>query len=157
MILPDLTDKDIEQMASWWPRLQRLDLGTLSGSAEHDAQHPTPKITFASLRSLAKHCRDLRRLVLPLDLTATSEHKPSEAEEEKIPTQTALHTLLLGGLPAPDADMSSFIRQTLAVFPGLEEIECTSVDRSLHVDLSASAKDEADEDVVAMDGLANGQ
>ncbi|KAI0091506.1 hypothetical protein BDY19DRAFT_930806 [Irpex rosettiformis] len=156
MILPDLTDKDIAQMASWWPHLQVLDLGTLSGGTAHNGRLVAPKITLASLRSLAKRCRNLRTLVLPLDLTVNS--YALEKKEEKIPAQTALHTLLLGGLPPADTDMSPFIRQILAIFPRLEEIECTSVDKSLYMDLSTSTgKDSMDIHAVMMDEFANGQ
>ena len=155
---PDLTDSDMAQIASWWPRLQKLDLGTLSGCPGTDAQFTPAKMTLACLPSLAKHCRDLRTLVLPLNLRTSDLSSPlNKVAEEKVPAQTALQTLLIGGLPPPDMDTPTLIRQILTVFPRLEEIESTTVNRSLLGGLETSDKDSMDTETVLMDEFANGQ
>ncbi|KAI0701471.1 hypothetical protein BC835DRAFT_212336 [Cytidiella melzeri] len=161
MTLPGFTDRDIDHMASWWPHLEKLDFGTLPCAIGYNASLDTvsPKITLASLYSLAKHCRNLRTLILPFDTTAAI-NCAIEKPHEQIQAQTALRTLVLGGLPPATEGMSPFIQHILTAFPHLEEIECTSVDRSLLVDLSTttSAKGEdTDAFTATLDGYANGQ
>jgi hypothetical protein len=142
MIPLDMEDRNIDDMASWWPNIEKLDLGTVG----HDTEPAQPKITLTALRTLAR-CQNLRSLTLPLDVSAPC--KPTT--EEKMISQTALRTLLIGGLPPTNVDMPAFIRHVLAIFPRVEELECTSVDKSLHVDLSSKNA------VDTLDEFANGQ
>lgn len=161
MVLPDFTDKDIEQIGSWWPHLEHLDLGALPGVLDH-IEVWTPKITLSSLNHLAKHCASLRSLTLPLDISnaASLAAHAAEKTQGKLTQQVSLRRLLVGPPPAPDA-IPGFVRNVLDMFPCVEEIECTSVDKSLCVDIPQSLKDVAlaDDDRHAgmMDGYANGQ
>lgn len=62
-----ISDKDAENIASWWPNIEYLGLGFVPEADEIGFTWPT-QLTAASLASFAKHCLKLRRLVLPLKL-----------------------------------------------------------------------------------------
>lgn len=141
MILPDFTDRDIDQMAGWWPHLEHLDLGTLPGVLDH-IEAWTPKVTLASLHHLAKRCPSLQTLTIPLDISNPAAISAHAAEKSRgsITQQTALRRLYVGPPPAADA-IPAFVRNVLDIFPRVAEIECTSVDKSLCVDIPAHMKD----------------
>jgi hypothetical protein len=63
---PDFSDADVEEMAKWWPLLDRLDLGALTALENTEATWK-PRISFASLSTLAKGCKGLRSLIIALD------------------------------------------------------------------------------------------
>lgn len=69
-----LVDSDIEQLASGSPRLVRLCLG-------HKCRYSRHHTTIKSFMSLSTHCRSLKTLRLPCDLTDISEDIKMESGE----------------------------------------------------------------------------
>ncbi|KAI0339629.1 hypothetical protein BDW22DRAFT_575624 [Trametopsis cervina] len=135
---PDLTDRDIDEMATWWPHLERLDFGTTTDQVN---AFDAPKTTFAALQSFAARCPRLHALVFPLDTSAFD--TPNSAPAETSVRQTTLRTLIVSPPPS-DVGVAAFVRALLTMFPGLVEIEFTSGDKSLQVDLT--------KDLAALDG-----
>ncbi|TDL16770.1 hypothetical protein BD410DRAFT_901809 [Rickenella mellea] len=66
----DITDDDIDRLASHWPLLESLELNT-QPVALND-----PKLTFASLASLARHCPNLTHLGLYVNPSPTAFQSP---------------------------------------------------------------------------------
>lgn len=152
MLLPDFTDRDIDQMASWWTQLEHLDLGGLPDGQDHAE---VPKITTAALRALAKRCPRLRSLSIPLD-SASCSQEPCGAV---VVQQKALERLVVGPPPA-DEHVAAFVRSVIHIFPCVREIECASADKSLSVDVQGAGRAHAldvEHPKGTSDGFANGQ
>ncbi|CAL1714249.1 unnamed protein product [Somion occarium] len=141
------TDRDIEDMSSWWPFLECLDLGALPGPHEDPACSPT--LTVKALSHLAGHCPELKDLIIPLDLSASSEDDPSE-----VVPQQKLKTLRIGRV-ADSKSISSFVQTVLMMFPSVEAIECETSDGEVPVALPG--RQEPDTGAGTEDELANGQ
>ncbi len=168
MILPEFRDKDLEELAKWWPNLEHLDLGTLPGVLEHggaEAEKWKPKVTVKALEVLAKCCPGLRSLTLPLDICENSSElsKTCHNQNNDAVIQQRTLTRLLVGYTAVSEDKDSevipaFVRTALRLFPEIQEIECTSLDRSVSVDvaLEVSLKEHGLR-VGTLDGFANGR
>lgn len=63
---PDLSDSAIEEMAKWWPLLDRLELGART-ALENAPTTWKPRNSLASLSALATGCQHLKSLVVTLD------------------------------------------------------------------------------------------
>lgn len=122
-IPPELTDRDIEEMAAWWPHIERLDLGTLPYPDQELMHNWQPKTTVAALSSLAQRCPHLQSLTIPLDFSVVPD-APKSKEAAPI-TQQVLRTLTVGhhALAEP---LSTFIQKVLDIFPSLRLMECDS-------------------------------
>ena len=163
MLLPDFSDRDIDQMAAWWPRLERLDLGFLPDVQDH-GEDIVPKLTVNVLQHLAMRCPSLHTLTIPLDITtckATNSKSVSGDEQTTRPlvAQKALEKLFVGPPPA-DEDVNVFVRSVLDIFPCMQEIEFTSAERSLWLDVQKGFKDcarEVEGRKGTSDGCADGQ
>lgn len=157
MFLPDFTDRDIDQMATWWPRLEHLDLGELSDVQEHSE---APKLTVQALRYLAKRCPSLRDLAVPLDTsTCKAGADDHEKKDDKPVRQRALERLYVGPPPA-DEHISAFVRSVIDTFPCVKQIECTSPGKSFCVEVQTVFKaqsGEVEHRKGTSDGFANGQ
>ncbi|KAH7890834.1 hypothetical protein F5I97DRAFT_87944 [Phlebopus sp. FC_14] len=81
---PDLSDADIEEMAKWWPSLERLELGSPT-ALENIEVAWVPKTTLGSLVTLAKGCKKLGSLAIVLD-TASTISPPSEQAPHPLAT-----------------------------------------------------------------------
>ncbi|KAF7794945.1 hypothetical protein EIP86_006088 [Pleurotus ostreatoroseus] len=163
MILPDFTDKDIDHIASWWPLLEQLNLGTLPGMQEH-AQPWVPKVTIAALMTIAKRCPHLESLTLPLDISA-GECDPSNAVKPKNDTpqapQNALRKLYVGHAGTSDY-IPQFLRSVLKIFPKLLDLECITIEKTVSLDARLGAslqgqQDQGERSGVTLDGYADGQ
>lgn len=135
-IPPDFCDQDIEHIAKWWPDIEHLDFGSLAAldcqcRPHPEAHHPglqshmqsqgswKPRMTVASLATFAKTSKNLRSLILPLDIDITV--APSGVPA--IGGNYALQRLTLHSVAAPDPD-SGFIPGFLrAAFPSLVEVD----------------------------------
>jgi hypothetical protein len=73
---PYFDDRDMDEITRWWPHLDSLDLGCWYGYGEEDAGllKWRPRITLACLTSVATRCRELQRLVLPVDVRQDFPH-----------------------------------------------------------------------------------
>ncbi|KAH7915285.1 hypothetical protein BJ138DRAFT_1098008 [Hygrophoropsis aurantiaca] len=67
---PDLADCDIEELAKWWPLLEKLELGA-PATSECLGDQWQSKITISTLAILAQHCRKLEHLVVNMNTTST--------------------------------------------------------------------------------------
>ncbi|EKM50656.1 uncharacterized protein PHACADRAFT_130044, partial [Phanerochaete carnosa HHB-10118-sp] len=140
MLLPDFTDEDIDQMAGWWPRLEHLNLGSLPDVQEH-AENWVPKVTVEALRSLAKRCPSLRTLTIPLDVSSCKTAAvPRSGDKTSVVRQKTLERLFVGTSPAEE-DIGSFVRSVVDIFPCVREIECTSAERPLSLEVQVVFKD----------------
>ncbi|GJE98077.1 hypothetical protein PsYK624_142990 [Phanerochaete sordida] len=163
MLLPDFTDRDVDTLARWWPRLEHLDLGAVPDVQEY-AESWAPRVTLAALRSLAKRCPGLRSLTLPLDAArCAGAPAPDDAAHDggEPVRQRALQRLLVGASPA-DEDVAAFVRAVVAIFPGVREIECASAsaERALSLEVQSVVKAHADGPERrrgTSDGFADGQ
>ena len=69
----DFVDKDVEELAKWWPALEALDLDVSPyGECKEQTAPWTPKLTVGCLPSIAKGWPHLERLGLPINLTSES-------------------------------------------------------------------------------------
>ncbi|KAF9223987.1 hypothetical protein BS17DRAFT_766663 [Gyrodon lividus] len=111
---PDFSDVDIEEMAHWWPLLDRLDLGALSALENTEATWK-PRISLASLSTLAKGCKQLKSLVIALDAdSAVSVPQPMPQGSHP------LSSLSVGFRSRPDT--SSLSAMLSNHFPSLVEV-----------------------------------
>ncbi|KAH8075845.1 hypothetical protein BXZ70DRAFT_1068903 [Cristinia sonorae] len=122
-IPPELTNRDIEDMAVWWPHLERLHLGTLP-SLDALPYPWKPRFTTAALTALARRAPKLQTLTLPLDASLAEETTTPSATSEALPqvTQHNLHTLTIGH-SSPTILPSTFIQHLLKTFPSLQVVE----------------------------------
>lgn len=65
---PDVEDKDLEEVAKWWPGLESLELGVWPEEEGEDAGDWKPRTTLGSLESVARRCSNMHTLVLPVDV-----------------------------------------------------------------------------------------
>ena len=161
--LSNFTDEEIDQLASWWPELATLDLGTTPGTGDR-AENWMPKATVATLERLATRCPALRALTIALDATPTSAQcvvdGPAHAESCK--TQLALRALHVG---CPDGAepkvFQTFTRTALRIFPNLAEIDVSTAEKSITVDITTALREDGevavDRTAGTEDGFADGQ
>jgi hypothetical protein len=161
MVLPDFTDRDIDQMSTWWPHLERLDLGALPDVQDH-SEPLVPKLTVKALQHLAKRCASLRILTIPLDVasckagTVAAQHGE---QTQSVVRQSALERLFVGPPPA-DEDVEPFVRSIVNVFPSLKELEFVSSEHSLWLEVQTMFKDHTlnvEYKKGTSDGCADGQ
>ncbi|KZT07282.1 uncharacterized protein LAESUDRAFT_758689 [Laetiporus sulphureus 93-53] len=126
---PDLCDKDIEEIASWWPHLEHLDLGTL------DDEDCSRRMTTCSYAALARSCPMLRSLALPVeipDITSSSSiilPVPANTAERPRPvafSQQALRYVRIGRLPPTAGSASSFRTFIRLLFPSLVTMDVSA-------------------------------
>ncbi|KAF8845099.1 hypothetical protein BDN67DRAFT_1007467 [Paxillus ammoniavirescens] len=114
---PDFSDADVEEITKWWPLLDRLDLGTLIALENTEATW-MPRISLASLSTLAKGCKGLQSLVIALDAN------PIPAAPQPMPQGShPLASLLISSRSRPDtsslsAMLSNFFPSLIEVTPG---------------------------------------
>ena len=157
MLLPDFADRDIDQMATWWPKLEHLDVGEAADVLEHAAH--APKITIKALHYLAKRCPNLRSLSIPLDSSECGQSDVAPSTMEDTVRQKVLERLAVGP-PPPEEHITTFVRSVLEIFPCLREIECTSAETSLSVEVQTVVKEHAldvEHPKGTSDGFAGGQ
>ena len=147
--LINFTDRDIEEMSSWWPHLQYLDLGTLPVLNEDVPYHPM--LSVKALHHLAHHCPNLRDLILSLDLSQSpnGDLKPPR-------TQLSLETLRVGHT-SDATSTSEFIQTVLSIFPSIKAIECETNDGETSVVEPGRQPKDVNARVATEDGFANGQ
>lgn len=156
MLLPDFTDRDIDTMAGWWPRLEHLNLGALPDVQEH-AGTWVPKVTIEALRALAKRCPSLRTLTIPFDVSSCKVAPAGPGD--KAVRQRTLERLFVGPPPAEE-DISAFVRSVVELFPCVREIECASAEQLLSLEVQTVFKNhavEAENRRGTSDGFADGQ
>ncbi|KAI0954536.1 hypothetical protein AcW1_006401 [Taiwanofungus camphoratus] len=61
--VPQLFDEDVEEMSTWWPNLEHLDLGILECEQENRGPFMTPN----AIALMTKSCVRLKTLTLPVD------------------------------------------------------------------------------------------
>ncbi|KIK98184.1 hypothetical protein PAXRUDRAFT_134735 [Paxillus rubicundulus Ve08.2h10] len=111
---PDFSDADIEEMTKWWPLLNRLDLGALTALENTEASWK-PRISLASLSTLAKGCKGLQSLVIALDADGAL------AVPQPVPQGShPLASLFISSRSRPDT--SSLSAMLLKIFPSLIEV-----------------------------------
>ncbi|KAK7685631.1 hypothetical protein QCA50_010392 [Cerrena zonata] len=146
--LINFTDRNIEEMSSWWPHLETLDLGTLPVLDEDIPYKPT--LTVKSLLHLARNCTKLKDLVLSLDISAVP-----ESDRQGPHARHALKSLRVGHV-SDTKDVSDFIQTILSVFPSVETIECETHDGETSVVEPGRPKESDAPRVGTEDGFANG-
>lgn len=112
---PDLCDKDIETLATWWPTLEHLDLGCLHSS--ECTLTSSPRATLACLRSVAASMQMLDTLILPLSITGVPPLPSSVAS-------TALSRATFTS-PFPPLDPAATAYYLHGLFPRLTQLEGT--------------------------------
>jgi len=107
----DIGDGQVKAMAEAWPRLRRLQLGTLAG------WHIPPSVTFTGLLSLTRKCRELEHLVLSLD--GSSDFIPPRSSLTPADVNEKITYLYVGNGRMTDADAKRVSQFLLHVFPRL--------------------------------------
>ncbi|KAL1726828.1 hypothetical protein EV714DRAFT_218565 [Schizophyllum commune] len=108
-----LTDADCDEMSTWWPQMQRLELGRSDPSAES-------KCTLRSFVSFAKGCPQLVSLVLHISARDIPILDPMP------PPHHALQELTVGDAVILDAQgVAGFLR---ALFPEMNEFYYSASD-----------------------------
>lgn len=147
--LVKFTDRDIEEMSSWWPHLEHLDLGTSPVLDEDIPYHPT--LSVKALLHLAHHCPNLSDLALSLDISHVPDNDPKDSY-----TQSSLKNLRIGHISDAKA-VSDFVHTAFSIFPSVEAIECeTDGGETSVVEPSHEQKSEVPR-AGTEDGFANGQ
>jgi hypothetical protein len=113
--IPNLCDQDTEALATWWPDLVHLDLGSLHSSECHPLTD-SPRATLACLRAFAPMPM-LQTLILPLDLSMVPSLSPT----------VGLSTLSRATLssPAPPPDPAALAVYLHGAFPRLTKVDGT--------------------------------
>ncbi|KII83007.1 hypothetical protein PLICRDRAFT_33126 [Plicaturopsis crispa FD-325 SS-3] len=89
----DLDDADLERMARAWPRMESLAIGGDFGWKNKS------RVTLRGLRSLAKHCVELKDLSLRVDATIRPEY---QLNEDDVTSNYNVIGLTLGNSPIHD-------------------------------------------------------
>lgn len=108
-------DNDVDKIARWWPHLDSLYLGYLYGQGEIiECIGWRPKTTLACLASVARICRELRRLSLPVDV--------SRAFDCSKPPLVSQHQLRMLGIAGSNTVVAESTRDYIrSLFPALED------------------------------------
>ncbi|KAF9006111.1 hypothetical protein BDQ17DRAFT_1239325 [Cyathus striatus] len=110
---PRIHDKDVASMASWWPHLEQLDLGSVTMEASCKA----PLATVTCLTAFAQFWPKLKQLSLPL----STENIPQPASTMKSGCHSALERLYIGYHSPHDArKLAEFLSY---IFPSLNDID----------------------------------
>ena len=112
---PDLSDAAIEEMVTWWPFLDRLELGS-STALENIETTWQPRISMASLSTLARGCKHLKNLVIALDLGLVHSVPDSDLD----PLISHLTSLSISSRSRPDVPLLSTVLSRL--FPSLRDV-----------------------------------
>ncbi|KAF8216610.1 hypothetical protein K438DRAFT_1559113 [Mycena galopus ATCC 62051] len=81
--IPTLSDQELEALATWWPALAHLDLGSLHSSECHPSIG-TPRATLGCLRAFAASMPELHTLILPLDLGVVPPPMPTPMQSSAL-------------------------------------------------------------------------
>ncbi|KAF8530111.1 hypothetical protein BU17DRAFT_35771 [Hysterangium stoloniferum] len=121
-----LTDNDVEELVRRWPDLTELDLA-------FDPYIPSPpRLTLASLISIATHCPKLQELGIYLDLTSPPPPIPSSSSSSStIPCLPDIRNLYVG--PSPISEENA---KPTALFLSRLCISPSSFDLQLHPGIS---------------------
>lgn len=111
---PDFSDVDVEEMTKWWSLLHRLGLGALSALENTEATWQ-PRISLASLSTIAKGCKQLESLVITLDADSVL-----QVPQPIPPGPHSLSALSISSRSQPDTSSLSAIFSNL--FPSLVEV-----------------------------------
>lgn len=118
---PDLCDADVEEMAKWWPLIERLDLGGLLSAVDCHEQAWKSRASLGCLRSLARLCPKLESLVINLDIAVEVAGDGNRNAKASKAMQYSLRSLTMGVTSAPDPiQLSKYLRE---LFPALQEID----------------------------------
>lgn len=121
---PDLGDKDLSTIASWWPEIEELALWSRPVDAFDLPAYftmPPRATTPASLTVLATRCPRLSLLSLPTDVAVLP---PPVHPPLAVPSQTALTRLTVGCMrTGKTIDPAGLAECIYRAFPELEEIE----------------------------------
>ena len=112
---PDLSDADMEEMTTWWPRLDRLELGART-ALENAETSWKPRASLAGLCALARGCKHLQRLVVTLDTDSLF-----FSDSGAVPLGShPLASLSISSLSRPDISSLSALLSRL--FPSLVDV-----------------------------------
>ncbi|KAF9240663.1 hypothetical protein BU15DRAFT_45622 [Melanogaster broomeanus] len=111
---PDFSDADVEEMTKWWPFLHQLDLGALCALQNTEATWK-PRISLASLSTIAKGCQQLDTLVITLDADSVL-----PVLQPMLRGSHPLSSLSISSRSKPDTSSLSAMLSNL--FPSLREV-----------------------------------
>jgi hypothetical protein len=107
----EMGDGQIEAMAEAWPRLRRLQLGTLAG------WHIPPSVTIIGVLALIRKCRELEHLVLSFN--ALSESMPLRSSLTPADVNEKITYLYVGNGRTTLPEAKRMARFLLRIFPRL--------------------------------------
>jgi len=114
--LSHLDNRDVDEITRWWPNLDSLDLGCLYNDEDVELSKWRPRTTLACLISVAAHCREMQRLVLPVDIDG-------DLLPEQVPPLSHHRLRKLVILPSGQTVTESTINYVYKLFPALEELD----------------------------------
>ncbi|KAJ7170484.1 hypothetical protein C8R43DRAFT_92516 [Mycena crocata] len=134
--IPNLSNPDIETLATWWPDLVHLDLGSLH-SSDCTPLALSPRATLPCLRAFASSTPRLRTLILPVNL------------EAQVPLPfpfTSSSNLSRGTFSSatPPSDPAALACYLHGLFPGLVEVEGTDGQESAWGEVQSLLRDPQD-------------
>ncbi|KAH7921291.1 hypothetical protein BV22DRAFT_1096712 [Leucogyrophana mollusca] len=115
LVPPDLADRDVEELATWWPHLEQLELGA-PAALECVGEQWRPKTSLSCLAALAKRCKKLEHLVMTLDAASGASLEGSSVQLQPHP----LRQLTIGSHCSPEVQLLSTYIDCL--FPSLTEV-----------------------------------
>ncbi|KAJ7765518.1 hypothetical protein DFH07DRAFT_368136 [Mycena maculata] len=132
--IPSLSDQDIEALATWWPDLTHLDLGSLH-SSECIPSAGTPRATLACLRAFASSMPMLQTLILPLSI---ADVPPPSSSPSTSSSALSSATFSSSGPPSDPAAMSLYLH---GLFPQLTGVEGTAQHEAAWGEVQALLRD----------------
>ena len=128
---PLFRDKDMADLATWWPDLEHLELGSAPQGDEAESTRNIP-ITIASLTSFATRSPKLEKLILPLRI---GDH-PLPPPASHPPVANKLRSLTIAQLRScKPLELAKYLRQ---LFPLLEGFEGPCDDTQIWTDTKAA-------------------
>jgi len=128
---PLFRDKDMAGLATWWPDLEHLELGSAPQGDEVESTG-NAQITIASLTSFATHSPKLEKLILPLRI---GDH-PLPPPVSHPPVANKLRSLTIAQLTScKPLELAKYLRR---LFPLLEGFEGPCDDTQIWTDTKAA-------------------
>lgn len=130
---PLFRDKDMASLATWWPDLEHLELGSAPQVGEGGSRvTKNAQITIASLTSFATHSPKLEKLILPLRI---GDH-PLPPHSSHPLVANKLRSLTIAQLSScKPFELAEYLRQ---LFPSLEGFEGPCDDTQIWTDTKAA-------------------